>query len=96
VAQAEQKVSTAKNLIGRAFVWLGVALINVYKYTLSPMLGPKCRFHPSCSTYAIGALKTHGFTKGCWLSFKRILKCHPLHPGGHDPVPGQSNQNLDK
>lgn len=62
-------------------------LIEQYQRWLSPMIGPSCRFHPSCSKYAIDAIKTRGFVIGSWLTVKRILKCHPLHPGGHDPVP---------
>lgn len=82
--------------IKRLIVLPVVFLIHVYRYTLSPLLGPKCRFHPSCSEYAIKALKVHGFTKGSWLSIQRILKCHPLHPGGYDPVPGRVNDKPDK
>tara|TARA_B110000238_G_scaffold200549_2_gene251083 strand:+ start:694 stop:870 length:177 start_codon:yes stop_codon:yes gene_type:complete len=51
------------------------------------MLGPTCRFHPSCSYYAIDAITEHGMIEGAWLSIKRILKCHPLNDGGYDPVP---------
>jgi hypothetical protein len=58
------------------------------------MLGPTCRFHPSCSYYAIDALTQHGLVKGCWLSLKRILKCHPLNDGGYDPVP-EKKQNKE-
>lgn len=69
-------------------------LIRQYQKWLSPMIGPSCRFHPTCSYYAIDAIKTHGFVIGCWLSGKRILKCHPLHPGGMDPVPeNESKKN---
>ncbi|MFT2092810.1 membrane protein insertion efficiency factor YidD [Paraglaciecola sp. 2405UD69-4] len=64
-----------------------IGFIKLYQKFISPMLGPTCRFHPSCSYYAIDAIKEHGFIKGSWLSIKRILKCHPLHDGGYDPVP---------
>jgi putative membrane protein insertion efficiency factor len=64
-----------------------VGIIKLYQIVLSPILGPTCRFHPSCSHYAIGAITEHGIVKGCWLSAKRILKCHPLNDGGYDPVP---------
>jgi len=64
-----------------------IGIIKLYQIVLSPILGPTCRFHPSCSYYAIGAITEHGIIKGCWLSTKRILKCHPLNDGGYDPVP---------
>lgn len=62
-------------------------LIKFYKTFISPVLGNNCRFHPTCSTYSVEALKTHGPIKGLWLSMKRVAKCHPFHPGGYDPVP---------
>ncbi len=67
--------------------WLITTLIRGYQLFISPLLGPRCRFTPSCSNYAIVAIRTHGSVKGSWLALKRILKCHPLHPGGNDPVP---------
>ncbi|AWL13460.1 Putative membrane protein insertion efficiency factor [Saliniradius amylolyticus] len=66
-----------------------IALIRGYQRLISPLLGPHCRFTPSCSQYAIEAIKVHGLLRGSWLSVKRILKCHPLHPGGQDPVPSR-------
>ncbi|MFW6128835.1 MAG: membrane protein insertion efficiency factor YidD [Candidatus Aminicenantaceae bacterium] len=62
-------------------------LIRVYKMTLSPLLGQNCRFYPSCSDYTYGAIKKHGLLKGIFLAVKRILKCHPFHPGGIDLIP---------
>ena len=62
-------------------------LITGYQKWISPFLGPHCRFNPTCSSYAMGAIKNHGVIRGGWLSLKRILKCHPLHSGGDDPVP---------
>lgn len=73
--------------------YLCMGLILVYRYTLSPLkkllFGPMagCRFHPCCSKYALEAFRDHGFFKGGWLATRRILRCHPWHPGGHDPVP---------
>ena len=64
-----------------------ITFIKVYQRWLSPLFGPTCRFTPTCSSYAIEAINNFGVIKGCWLSGKRILKCHPLHAGGHDPVP---------
>ncbi len=63
-----------------------VAVIRLYKILLSPLLPPACRFYPSCSTYAIQALERYGLIKGLWLAGKRVLRCHPYHPGGFDPV----------
>jgi putative membrane protein insertion efficiency factor len=62
-------------------------LIRLYQRALSPLLGPRCRFHPSCSQYMHEALQIHGPWRGLWLGLKRIGRCHPLHPGGIDPVP---------
>ena len=66
-----------------------IALINVYRRILSPLLGPRCRFHPSCSEYAIIAIARFGAAKGSWLALRRIVRCHPLNPGGIDEVPEQ-------
>ncbi len=63
------------------------ALIRTYRYLISPMLGPSCRFYPSCSCYAEEAVQTHGAARGTYLATRRILRCHPWHPGGYDPVP---------
>ena len=63
------------------------ALIRVYQWVLSPFLGHHCRFYPSCSHYAIEAIDKHGPGKGVWLALKRIMRCHPWHAGGVDPVP---------
>ena len=62
-------------------------LIRVYRYALSPLLGPRCRFYPSCSEYASEALLRHGLAAGLWLALRRLSRCHPWHPGGVDPVP---------
>ena len=62
-------------------------LIRAYQLVLSPLLGPRCRFYPSCSHYAIEAIESHGALRGSWLSTKRICRCHPFNPGGFDPVP---------
>ena len=64
-----------------------IALVNIYRYAISPMLGSRCRFDPSCSEYAIAALRRYGVFKGIWLATSRVGRCHPWHPGGYDPVP---------
>ncbi len=68
-----------------------LAIIYIYRYTLSPFIGNQCRFYPTCSHYAEEALKEHGALKGIWLAVKRIGRCHPWHEGGFDPVPGKNN-----
>lgn len=65
-------------------------LIKAYAYLVSPWLGNRCRFHPSCSVYAAQALEEHGILKGLYLAVKRLLKCGPWSPGGDDPVPPKS------
>ena len=62
-------------------------LIRGYQRFLSPALPPSCRFHPSCSQYALEAVTRHGALKGGWLAARRLARCHPFHPGGFDPVP---------
>lgn len=72
--------------------WLATTIIRGYQLLISPVLGPRCRFNPTCSYYAIEAIRVHGVMKGSWLAGKRILKCHPLHPGGEDPVPNKKHR----
>ena len=64
-----------------------IFLVRVYKAVISPLLPPACRFTPTCSQYAIEALKVHGPLYGSWLAFRRLLRCHPYGPSGEDPVP---------
>ncbi len=64
-----------------------LTLIAGYKRFISPLLPRACRYYPTCSAYAAGAIEKHGPFKGLWLAFLRILRCNPLFPGGHDPVP---------
>ncbi len=65
--------------------------IRGYRYTISPFLGPNCRFYPSCSCYAEQAIEAHGALRGSYLAARRILRCHPFNPGGYDPVPPNSD-----
>jgi putative membrane protein insertion efficiency factor len=64
-----------------------LALIRAYRYAIRPLLGANCRFAPTCSEYAQEAIVKHGVFKGTWLAMRRILRCHPYHSGGYDPVP---------
>ena len=65
-----------------------LGMIRAYQRILSPLLGAKCRFHPTCSRYTYEAIEVHGAVKGSWLGIKRIGRCQPFHEGGLDPVPG--------
>jgi putative membrane protein insertion efficiency factor len=72
-----------KSVLSRPLIWL----IRAYQLAISPMLGNRCRFFPSCSEYAMEALEKHGPLRGLWLGVRRVGRCHPWHPGGYDPVP---------
>ncbi|MFH1085517.1 MAG: membrane protein insertion efficiency factor YidD [Chloroflexota bacterium] len=67
--------------------WLGLGLLRGYKRFLSPLLPPSCRFVPTCSQYMYEAVERYGTLRGVWLGIRRLLRCHPFHPGGYDPVP---------
>lgn len=71
------------------------ALIKAYRYALSPLMGNNCRFHPSCSAYALEAIEEHGALRGSYLALRRLLRCHPWHQGGYDPVPSHSHTTCD-
>ncbi len=64
-----------------------LAAIRMYRRTISPLMAPRCRFYPSCSTYALEAIDRYGAARGTVFAVRRLLRCHPLHPGGYDPVP---------
>lgn len=66
---------------------VALALIRFYKRFVSPVLPPSCRFYPTCSTYTYEAIERYGLRRGGWLGVKRIARCHPMNPGGYDPVP---------
>lgn len=65
----------------------GLGVIRLYRLVVSPVLPPACRFLPTCSAYAMEAIERHGAAKGAWLAIRRLLRCHPFHAGGYDPVP---------
>ena len=73
--------------LGALLAAMLIPVVRAYRYAVSPLLGPSCRFHPSCSEYAIDALQRHGAWRGGYLAMRRLLRCHPWHPGGHDPGP---------
>lgn len=70
-----------------------IGIIRFYQIVISPLKPPTCRFYPTCSHYGLEAVKRHGVLVGGWLTVKRILKCHPFHPGGIDPVPEKKKPN---
>jgi putative membrane protein insertion efficiency factor len=73
--------------VGRVIKEVIIGLIYVYQYTFSILFGPCCRFNPSCSTYASLSIQRFGIIEGIRLTLRRLIKCHPFHPGGYDPVP---------
>jgi putative membrane protein insertion efficiency factor len=70
-------------------------LIKGYRSFISPLFPPSCRFQPTCSQYALEAVDKFGIWRGSWLAIRRILRCHPWHPGGYDPVPSCQDKHLN-
>ncbi len=79
--------------LGRLLAWPLLALVGLYRLAISPWLGNNCRFQPSCSEYALEALREHGAFRGSWLTIKRIGRCHPWGGSGYDPVPKNNDDN---
>ena len=75
------------NTLSKIFARLAIGMIRAYQYLFSPWLGPRCRYSPSCSEYAVEALRLHGAAHGGWLTIKRLARCHPWATFGYDPVP---------
>jgi putative membrane protein insertion efficiency factor len=86
LAKAIEKPHVRVALLARVLI----VLVRAYQLLLRPFLGGQCRFEPSCSRYAVACLETQGALRGSLLSVKRLCKCHPFHPGGHDPPPGEA------
>ncbi len=72
-----------------------LALLAAYRRFVSPLLGQRCRFYPTCSAYAVEAIRSRGALRGSWLTLRRLARCHPFHPGGHDPVPPVRSATMD-
>jgi putative membrane protein insertion efficiency factor len=81
------------NAVSKALAWPLIQIVRLYRLAISPWLGANCRFDPTCSSYAIEALQTHGLFKGAWLAAKRIGRCHPWGGSGYDPVPKNSRDD---
>lgn len=77
-------------------IWPLLALIQLYRWVLSPLIGPRCRYQPTCSAYAMEALQRHGFWRGGLLSMKRVARCHPWGGHGYDPVPPAANDETEE
>lgn len=86
--QRSERVLVA-SVLSKAIAYPLIGILRFYKWCISPMLGPHCRFEPTCSAYAIEAIKYHGPAHGVLLTLNRIRKCHPWHDGGCDPVPNK-------
>ena len=78
--------------VGQVLAWPAIQLVRVYRYAISPWLGSNCRFQPTCSEYAIEALRVHGLFRGGLLAIRRIGRCHPWGSSGYDPVPGADDK----
>ena len=84
------------NALGRLLAWPLILLVRIYRYAISPFLGANCRYQPTCSEYAIEALRLHGAFRGTALAAKRIARCHPWGKSGYDPVPGPDADTDDE
>ncbi|MEM7432038.1 MAG: membrane protein insertion efficiency factor YidD [Pseudomonadota bacterium] len=82
-------------MIGKILAWPLLALVHIYRYLLSPWLGQNCRFEPSCSSYALEALRVHGAFRGGVMAAKRIARCHPWGASGYDPVPEKTQDHVE-
>jgi len=83
----KKQIKESKSHFSKAIAYIPIVLVRLYQILISPFFPSSCRFTPTCSSYAIDALRKHGIIKGMWLSIKRIAKCHPWGGHGYDPVP---------
>ena len=81
--------------LGRLLAWPLLLLVQIYRFTISPLLGANCRFEPTCSSYTLEALRKYGAFRGSVLAAKRIARCHPWGGSGYDPVPGQESDKVE-
>ena len=93
LGRARMLAGAVVGVLARAVTGVVALLIRGYRYAISPLFGQHCRFHPSCSAYALGAIESHGLARGGLLTLRRLGKCHPWHPGGFDPVPDGDVRN---
>lgn len=94
-SQTRGRLSSVVRVLGTPVRWLLLGVIGLYRLVISPILPPTCRFHPSCSAYALGAVTTHGAAKGFVLATWRVLRCNPWNLGGLDPVPRRGHWRPD-
>ena len=92
VRDAAATPRASRGIVSQVFARGLLFFIRIYQVTLSPFLGGHCRYEPTCSVYAIEAIKEHGPWRGGWLTLKRLLRCHPFVKGGYDPVPPRRQQ----
>lgn len=83
----ESRDEVATPAVYSPLAWLAIFVVRFYQTLISPMLPASCRYSPTCSQYTLIALRRYGFFRGAWMGLRRIMRCHPFHPGGHDPVP---------
>lgn len=81
--------------ISKACQKLFIFIIRIYQVLISPLLGPRCRFYPSCSSYGVESIQRHGALLGLFYAVKRILRCHPFSTGGYDPVPTEKSKRIN-
>ncbi|MBI3608880.1 MAG: membrane protein insertion efficiency factor YidD [Nitrospirae bacterium] len=87
MTRAEGSSAASRTASGHLLARGSLGVLSLYRMAISPYLPPACRFVPSCSAYATEAIQRHGAIKGMWLAMRRLLRCHPFHAAGYDPVP---------